>query len=94
MYHDGSWEGRPVLPALAGAAQLRASGNSSGWYTAYSSLGRRPISFSILALASLVMTQTHGIIKMRFGKMNVVIGNMNVVFGSEAALFGFREYIK
>ncbi len=33
LYHDGSLEGWPVPSALAGAAQLRASDNSSYWHT-------------------------------------------------------------
>jgi hypothetical protein len=32
LYCDGRFEGRFVSPALAGAAQLRASGDSSCWY--------------------------------------------------------------
>jgi hypothetical protein len=27
FYHDGCWEGQPMLPDLAGAAQLCVSGN-------------------------------------------------------------------
>ncbi len=49
-----SREGLPKLQDLAGAAQLRASGNSNCWYTAhiqhvYSSLGMNLISSNTLA---------------------------------------------
>jgi hypothetical protein len=40
-----------MLPDLAGAAQQRASGNSSCWYKAHSSLGMMLISANTLAFA-------------------------------------------
>jgi hypothetical protein len=49
FYHDGLWEGQLMLPDLTGAAQLRASGNSSCWYSAHSSLGMTLISANTLA---------------------------------------------
>ncbi len=39
FYHDGRWEGQPMLPDLPGAAQLQASGKSSCCNTAHSSFG-------------------------------------------------------
>jgi len=35
LYNYGSQEGQPVPTGLAGAAQLRASGNADSWYIAY-----------------------------------------------------------
>jgi hypothetical protein len=55
-YHDGRWEGQPMLPDLVGAAQLWASGYSSCCYTAYSSLGRMPISANVLAFSLIGKT--------------------------------------
>ncbi len=36
-YCDGSWEGRPVPPALAGTTQLRASVGISSWVSSIES---------------------------------------------------------
>ncbi len=49
----------PVPPALTGAAQLRVSGNSSGWYTVYISMDRTPIRANTLAFG-LIKTDRLG----------------------------------
>jgi len=51
FYCDGHREGQPMLPDLPEAAQLRASGKSSCWYTAHSSLGMALISANTLAFS-------------------------------------------
>ncbi len=58
FYHDGRWEGQPMLPDLEGAGQLRAFGNSSCWYnyTAHSSLGMMLIRANTLAFGLIGIT--------------------------------------
>ncbi len=56
FYHDGRWEGQPMLPDLEGAGQLRAFGNSSCWYTAHSSLGMTLIRANTLAFGLIGKT--------------------------------------
>jgi hypothetical protein len=48
--------GQPMLPDLAGAAQLRASASSSFWYTAHSILGMTLISANTLAFGLIGKT--------------------------------------
>jgi hypothetical protein len=81
-----SREGLPMLPDLAGAAQLRASSNSSCWYTTHSSLGMTLISSNTLAFGLIGIDRTHGTITICFG-------NMNVVFGSNVALLVFWAHM-
>jgi hypothetical protein len=71
-----------MLPDLAGAAQLRASGSSSCCYTAHSSLGMTLISANTLAFGLI-------------GKTDHIelFGNMNLVFRIEVALLRFWEYM-
>jgi hypothetical protein len=71
-----------MLPDLAGAAQLRASGNFSCWYTAHSSLGMMLISANTVAIGHIGKDRPPRIIKICFG-------NMNVIFGSKIAQLGF-----
>jgi hypothetical protein len=56
FYHDGRWEGQPLLPDLEGAVQLRAFGNSSCWYTTHSSLGMTLIRVNTLAFGLIGKT--------------------------------------
>ncbi len=71
-----------MLPDLAGAAQLRASGRSSCWYTAHSILGMTLISANTLACGLIGKTDHLEL-----------FGNINLVFGREVALLGFWEYM-
>ncbi len=54
--HEGRREGQPMLPDLAGAAQLRASGNFSCWYSAHRCLGMTLISANTLAFGLIGKT--------------------------------------
>ncbi len=66
-----------MLPELAGAAQLRASGNQAD----DTDQCQHSLAFGLIG-----KNRPHRIIKNYFG-------NMNVVFGSEVALLGFLEYM-
>ncbi len=85
FYHDGCWEGQPMLSNLPGAFQLQESGNSSCWYRAHSSLGMTLISANTLAFG-LIGKQTEWNYKKFFG-------DMNLVFRSKVALLGYWIYM-
>jgi hypothetical protein len=81
--YDGRWEGQLMLPDLAGAAQLCASGNPAA---GIQNLGMTLIRANTLAFGLIGKDGPHRIIKICFR-------NMNLVFGSEVALLGFWEYM-
>jgi hypothetical protein len=63
---DAAWEGLPMLPDLAEAAQLRAFSNSS-FDTAHSSLGMTLISANTLTFGFIDKDRPHGNIKKYLG---------------------------
>jgi hypothetical protein len=75
-----------MLPDLAGAAQLCASGNLATGIRHLMSLGITLIRANTLAFGLIGKHGPHRIIKICFG-------NMNWVFGSEVVLLGFWEYM-
>jgi hypothetical protein len=62
-----------MQPDLEGAGLLREFGNSSCWYTALMSLGMTLIRANTLAFGLIGKDGPHGIIKICFGNMNLVL---------------------